>query len=280
MVPGWTYHATPAAPDTVGTIMLKELDDIELVVVGTDVGLVQGAVVILVDLQQAAQPRLTPGQRLGMGGCRAVPAGMQRGLQGKLGLPLCQQGRDCHGTPPSLLPTFPHPHLTGYPSLTLTWAPGAMLRGHSPSMVAGGFSLGAVFRAAKVDLQASSSSPPFAFLPLPSGCFGGDAWRLEAMTEPPPRGQHSLNPPAKSLGRAEQEVRDAKLPFRESLAGLCLTFSTPPAHGQDGGGDGTSALKCLSLAPLLGVGGRAPQHHPAPGGPQSGDTGHSPVTWS
>lgn len=121
MVPGWTYHATPAAPDTVGTIMLKELDDIELVVVGADVGLVQGAVVILVDLQQAAQPRLTPGQRLGMGGCRAVPAGMQRGLQGKLGLPLCQQGRDCPGTlpiPPAHIPPSlpqwvpqPHPHL-------------------------------------------------------------------------------------------------------------------------------------------------------------------------
>lgn len=30
--------------------MLKELDDVELVVVGVDVGLVQGAVIVLIDL--------------------------------------------------------------------------------------------------------------------------------------------------------------------------------------------------------------------------------------
>lgn len=50
-MPGWTHHAAPVAPDTVGTIMLKELDDVELVVVGADVGLVQGAVIVLIDLQ-------------------------------------------------------------------------------------------------------------------------------------------------------------------------------------------------------------------------------------
>lgn len=30
--------------------MLKELDDVELVVVSTDIGLVQGAVIVLIDL--------------------------------------------------------------------------------------------------------------------------------------------------------------------------------------------------------------------------------------
>lgn len=49
-MPGWTHHTGPAAPDTVGTIVLQELDDAEVVVVGTDVGLVQGAVIVLVDL--------------------------------------------------------------------------------------------------------------------------------------------------------------------------------------------------------------------------------------
>lgn len=89
-------------------------------------------------------------------------------------------------------------------------------------MVAGGFSLGAVFRAAKVELQVSSSSFPFAFFSLLSGCFE-EAWRLEAMTEPHPllRGQCSLNPPEKSLETAEGEVRDAELPFRESPCFPC-----------------------------------------------------------
>lgn len=45
-----THHTAPAAPDTVGTITLKELNDEELVVVGTDIGLVQGAVIVLIDL--------------------------------------------------------------------------------------------------------------------------------------------------------------------------------------------------------------------------------------
>lgn len=50
VIPGWTHHAAPAAPDTVATTLLKELNDVELVVVGTDVGLVQGAVIVLIDL--------------------------------------------------------------------------------------------------------------------------------------------------------------------------------------------------------------------------------------
>lgn len=49
-MPGWTHHTAPAAPDAVGTTMLKELDDVELVVVGTDVGLVQSAAIVLIDL--------------------------------------------------------------------------------------------------------------------------------------------------------------------------------------------------------------------------------------
>lgn len=94
-MPGWTHHAAPTAPDTVGTIMLKELDDVELVVVGTDVGLVQGAVIVLVDLQQAAQPGLAPGQRLGMGGGmgRTVPAGTQQGSARKIGVVPTSAGR-------------------------------------------------------------------------------------------------------------------------------------------------------------------------------------------
>lgn len=41
--------------------MLKELDDVELVVVGADVGLVQGAVIVLIDLQRVTWPGLAPG---------------------------------------------------------------------------------------------------------------------------------------------------------------------------------------------------------------------------
>lgn len=79
---GWTHHTTPATPDTVGTIVLKELEDVELVVVGSDVGLVQGAVIVFIDLQQAASPGLALEQRLDWGVCRAVPVWGQWGLQG------------------------------------------------------------------------------------------------------------------------------------------------------------------------------------------------------
>ena len=40
----------PVEPDAVGTIVLKELDDV-VVVVGANVGLVQGAAVVPVDPQ-------------------------------------------------------------------------------------------------------------------------------------------------------------------------------------------------------------------------------------
>lgn len=48
------HHTSPAVPGAVGAIVHDELDDVELVVVGSDVGLVQGAVIVLIDLWQAA----------------------------------------------------------------------------------------------------------------------------------------------------------------------------------------------------------------------------------
>lgn len=83
------------------------------------------------------------------------------------------------------LPQASHPCPSEQLSPALTRAPSAELRGHSPSIVVGGFSLGAVFRVAKVELQVSSSSSTFGFFSLLSGCFEEEAWRLEAMTEPP-----------------------------------------------------------------------------------------------
>lgn len=183
---GWAHHASPAAPGAVGAAVLDQLDDVELVVVGADVGLVQGAVIVLVDLQQAAGLGLQPGWHLGGRG-HSAELGMGEGLQGDSGLPPCQQGRGCLPAPRT---PSPAPTRTGCPHSTLTCAPIPAPRGHSPSMVAGGFSLGAVFRAASVELQASSSSSslPFAFLPPPGGCGAGGARRLGPMGELPPWG--------------------------------------------------------------------------------------------
>lgn len=45
-----THHSAPAVPAEEATALLQQLDDVELVVVVADVGLVQGTVIVLVDL--------------------------------------------------------------------------------------------------------------------------------------------------------------------------------------------------------------------------------------
>lgn len=46
-----TYHTAPAVPATVVPILLYQLDDVELVVVMANVGLVQHTVIVLVNLK-------------------------------------------------------------------------------------------------------------------------------------------------------------------------------------------------------------------------------------
>lgn len=45
-----THHSAPAVPAEEATALLQQLDDVELVVVVANVGLVQGTIIVLVDL--------------------------------------------------------------------------------------------------------------------------------------------------------------------------------------------------------------------------------------
>lgn len=183
--------------------MHDKLDNVELVVVGFDVGLVQGAVIVLIDLRQA----------MGWGG-----TGGSGVLHPFWGHGVCVS--PLH--PPSI---FTMPQML-FP--TLTCASGPALRGHCPSMVAGGFSLGAAFKAVSAELQASSSSscPPLAFLPPSAGWDAGGARRLGAMGQLPPWG-FSLR--AASCGRERCRVA---LPGRSGWAVPWLSY----AYSQEPGG--------------------------------------------
>lgn len=66
--PWWwlTHHSAPAIPAEEATALLQQLDDVELIVVVADVGLVQGTVIVLVDLCGVSPEGSLAGHGLGV----------------------------------------------------------------------------------------------------------------------------------------------------------------------------------------------------------------------
>lgn len=268
-----THHTAPAAPDTVVTTLLKELDDVELVVVGADVGLVQGAVIVPIDLQRVTWPGLAPGSVWGRRGSGNVPVGTQRGVQGNLGLTLCQQGRNCSGSPPTL------------PPLPL-WVPEpcshlgvrCCAQGAQPINFGWGLLLGSSFQGCQGGAPGVILLFLFQFLFPAVRLLRGRSSALGShdRASPLPRGQGSLNPPEKPLETAEGAVREAELSFRQNPGCALLSVCLQPSAGLEEG-MGPLPTNCPSLVPLFRVGGRASERPSALEGPQSRK---SPVTQS